>query len=97
MYLWNALVILTEQFPHVTWEGFLWNNLLPVTLDDIVGGGLLVGMVYWFVYIRYRKAIRMKLSLYRLICVARGSIPSVIKIICCADGSDGKIRQVNIY
>ncbi len=29
-------------------------NLLPVTLGNIVGGGLLVGLVYWFIYLRPR-------------------------------------------
>ncbi|HLG10738.1 MAG TPA: formate/nitrite family transporter [Dehalococcoidia bacterium] len=31
---------------------FLFANLLPVTLGNVVGGGLLVGVVYWFVYRR---------------------------------------------
>ena len=31
--------------------GFL-NNLLPVTLGNIVGGTLLVAAIYWFVYLR---------------------------------------------
>ena len=31
------------------------NNLLPVTLGNIVGGGVLVGLVYWFVYLRGKK------------------------------------------
>jgi len=31
---------------------FLFANLLPVTLGNVVGGGLLVGAVYWFVYRR---------------------------------------------
>ena len=31
---------------------FLINNLLPVTAGNLVGGGLLVGAVYWFVYRR---------------------------------------------
>jgi hypothetical protein len=35
-----------------TWERFLVNNLLPVTLGNIVGGAVLVGAVYWFVYLR---------------------------------------------
>jgi formate/nitrite transporter FocA (FNT family) len=30
----------------------LFNNLLPVTLGSILGGSLLVGLVYWFVYLR---------------------------------------------
>lgn len=32
----------------VTWLGF-FNNLLPVTLGNMVGGALFVGFVYWFV------------------------------------------------
>lgn len=35
-----------------TVENFLLNNLLPVTLGNIVGGSLLVGAIYWLVYIR---------------------------------------------
>ncbi|MFT4514762.1 MAG: formate transporter [Planctomycetota bacterium] len=33
----------------------LWNNLLPVTLGNIIGGCVLVGAVYWFVYLRPRR------------------------------------------
>ncbi|MDG2013576.1 MAG: formate/nitrite transporter family protein [Pirellulaceae bacterium] len=31
---------------------FFGNNLLPVTIGNIIGGTVLVGMVYWFVYLR---------------------------------------------
>ncbi len=38
-------------------SGFLLGNLLPVTLGNIVGGSVLVALVYWFVYLRaYRQA-----------------------------------------
>ena len=37
---------------NITWTHFLWGNLLPVTLGNIVGGALMVGVVYWFVYLR---------------------------------------------
>jgi formate/nitrite transporter len=33
---------------HVTWGQFLVNNLLPVTLGNIVGGSVMVGLVYWY-------------------------------------------------
>lgn len=36
----------------LTWASFLWRNLLPVTLGNILGGGLMVGAVYWFIYLR---------------------------------------------
>lgn len=31
---------------------FLVNNLIPVTLGNIIGGGLFVGMWYWLIYLR---------------------------------------------
>jgi formate transporter len=37
---------------HLTWGGFLAHNLVPVTIGNIVGGALMVGAVYWFVYLR---------------------------------------------
>ncbi|MCG5029566.1 formate/nitrite transporter family protein [[Ruminococcus] torques] len=27
-------------------------NLLPVTLGNIIGGAVLVGLAYWFVYLK---------------------------------------------
>ncbi|HUW19769.1 MAG TPA: formate/nitrite family transporter [Sedimentisphaerales bacterium] len=36
----------------LTIPGFLVNNLLPVTIGNIIGGGVLVAAVYWFVYLR---------------------------------------------
>lgn len=40
------------DFPHLTWGNFFIANLIPVTIGNIIGGALMVGMVYWFVYIR---------------------------------------------
>jgi formate transporter len=37
---------------NLTWGNFLVNNLLPVTIGNIIGGALLVAAVYWFVYLR---------------------------------------------
>ena len=36
----------------LTWSAFFLDNLLPVTLGNIIGGSILVGAVYWFVYLR---------------------------------------------
>ena len=36
----------------LTWENFLVANLVPVTIGNIVGGALMVGAIYWFVYLR---------------------------------------------
>jgi formate/nitrite transporter len=40
------------DFPHLTWGNFFLANLLPVTIGNIIGGGIMVGLVYWFVYNR---------------------------------------------
>lgn len=40
------------DFPTLTWGNFFIANLLPVTIGNILGGAIMVGMVYWFVYIR---------------------------------------------
>ena len=42
--------------PPLTWAGFLRDNLLPVTLGNVIGGAILVGLVYWLVYLRPRPA-----------------------------------------
>lgn len=36
---------------NLTIHGFM-RNLIPVTLGNIVGGGVLVGFIYWFIYDR---------------------------------------------
>ena len=49
---WAAIGKTAADFPHLTWRKFLINNLLPVTLGNIIGGAFMVGVVYWFVYLR---------------------------------------------
>lgn len=41
-----------QAFPNLTWGNFLVKNLLPVTLGNIIGGAVMVGLIYWFVYLR---------------------------------------------
>jgi formate transporter len=36
----------------LTWLNFLWRNLLPVTIGNIIGGAVFVGMSYWGAYLR---------------------------------------------
>ena len=44
------LGVSAEKIAELNWESFLIQNLLPVTLGNIVGGALFVGGIYWFVY-----------------------------------------------
>jgi formate/nitrite transporter len=39
----------------LTWERFVTVNLIPVTIGNIIGGALMVGLVYWFIYLRVRR------------------------------------------
>ena len=39
------------DFPNLTVGAFV-GNLVPVTLGNVIGGAVLVGLVYWFVYLR---------------------------------------------
>lgn len=45
----------SDKVPHLdqlTWQAFFLQNLLPVTIGNIVGGAVLVAAVYWAVYLR---------------------------------------------
>lgn len=43
------------DFPHLTWGNFFIANLLPVTIGNIIGGAVMVGLIYWFIYLRKPK------------------------------------------
>lgn len=38
---------ITTDFADLTWANFITHNLIPVTLGNIVGGGVFVGLGYW--------------------------------------------------
>ncbi len=46
---------LTGKLSSLTWGGFIWKNLLPVTLGNIIGGAFFVATLYWMVYLRGKK------------------------------------------
>jgi formate transporter FocA len=41
-----------QDYPHLTMNNFLVANLLPVTIGNMIGGVVMVGVVYWFIYLR---------------------------------------------
>lgn len=49
---WIAIGKPPQSLDILTW-GALLTNLVPVTLGNLIGGGVLVGAVYWFVYLRH--------------------------------------------
>ncbi|MDG3088360.1 formate transporter FocA [Vibrio hannami] len=40
------------DFADLTLSNFVLNNLIPVTIGNIIGGGIFVGMGYWLIYLR---------------------------------------------
>jgi formate transporter len=54
---WGPVELLAQlggaqhSYEALTWAAF-GMNLVPVTIGNIIGGGGLVGAVYWLVYLR---------------------------------------------
>jgi formate transporter FocA len=53
---WDAIQKTPADYPDLTWSNFLVANLVPATIGNIIGGALMVGAVYWFVYLRRHPA-----------------------------------------
>jgi formate transporter len=51
---WVAGLDQAHDLSGLTWSSFLVDNLLPVTIGNVIGGAIMVGAVYWFVYLRDR-------------------------------------------
>lgn len=49
---WTAVHSSADNFPALTVGNFITANLIPVTIGNIIGGGLLVGLTYWIIYLR---------------------------------------------
>jgi formate transporter len=48
---WAGIHKTAADFSDLTWGNFFTHNLIPVTIGNIIGGAVLVGAVYWFVYL----------------------------------------------
>jgi formate transporter FocA len=49
---WAGVGKTAADYPNLTVQGFLITNLVPVTLGNIIGGAVMVGAAYWFIYLR---------------------------------------------
>jgi formate transporter len=57
----NAAFVASQKVPDLsdlTWGNFIVSNLIPVTIGNVIGGSLMVGAVYWFVYLRGQRRPR---------------------------------------
>jgi formate transporter len=53
---WTMIHKTAADYANLTWDKFFINNLLPVTIGNIIGGAVMVGVVYWFIYLRQHRA-----------------------------------------
>lgn len=51
--MWTQLATSAAAYAGLTWPTFFL-SLIPVTIGNIIGGGALVGGVYYFIYLRKR-------------------------------------------
>jgi formate transporter FocA len=49
---WTNIGKTAADFSNLTWGNFFLANLVPVTLGNIIGGAVMVGLVYWSIYLR---------------------------------------------
>lgn len=49
---WQAAGTTAAKFHSLTLSNFIIDNLIPVTIGNIIGGGVLVGLTYWVIYLR---------------------------------------------
>jgi len=59
---WSQIGKTAADFPKLTWGNFFLVNLLPVTIGNIIGGAVMVGLVYWSIYLRTAKNVAAKPS-----------------------------------
>jgi len=60
-YIPTGLLLKAElglNLPNLTWSRFFIDNLIPVTLGNIIGGVVFVGFAYWFAYLKGVKGER---------------------------------------
>ncbi len=50
---WQAIAVDPAKFADLTVSNFVFNNLIPVTIGNIIGGGVMVGLTYWFIFRRH--------------------------------------------
>ncbi|MBU1054301.1 MAG: formate/nitrite transporter family protein [Proteobacteria bacterium] len=50
--LWENIGKTAGDYVALTWDNFFFANLLPVTIGNVIGGLVMVGLIYWFIYNR---------------------------------------------
>jgi formate/nitrite transporter len=70
---------------NLTWAGFV-GNLVPVTIGNIIGGGIFVGTIYWLAYLRKDRLAE--------VAIARPWLASIIPA--CRRAKEEKEKQAHL-
>jgi len=54
----SAAGVTAEGVANLSWMGLV-GNLVPVTIGNIIGGGILIGAVYWLAYLRSERVAEL--------------------------------------
>jgi len=54
---WQGIGTTAASYDNLTWGNFFVNNLIPVTIGNIIGGVVFVALVYWVIYLRNRQRL----------------------------------------
>ncbi len=54
---WQGIGTTAASYDNLTWGNFFVNNLIPVTIGNIIGGVVFVALVYWVIYLRNRQTL----------------------------------------
>jgi formate/nitrite transporter len=53
---WQNIGTTAASYDQMTWGSFFVNNLIPVTIGNMIGGVFFVALVYWVIYLRKKQA-----------------------------------------
>jgi len=54
----SAAGVMADSVANLSWMGFV-GNLVPVTIGNVIGGGILIGAVYWLAYLRSERVTEL--------------------------------------
>jgi hypothetical protein len=54
---WQSIGTTDASYDKLTWGSFFVNNLVPVTIGNIIGGVFFVALVYWVIYLRNKQTL----------------------------------------
>jgi len=57
----EAAGVTASGMVNLTWAGFV-GNLVPVTIGNVIGGGIFVGVVYWLAYLRRERTVEVAMA-----------------------------------